>query len=113
MPSFILFTGVLLAWHLPVLFDATLRSNTLHALEHTLFFATALMFWKQVIPSPPLRARLDVPQRLFYIVGAMVATWILAVVLAFAPHPLYSVYAQSSAVPAASRRWPINSSRRA
>jgi putative membrane protein len=99
LPSFVLFSGVLLAWHVPVLFDATLRSNTLHALEHTLFFATALMFWKQVIPSPPLRARLEVPQRAFYVVGAMVVSWILAVVLAFAPDPLYSFYAHEASRP--------------
>src|SRR6202011_1376560 len=58
-PSFVLFSGVLLTWHLPALFDATLRSDTLRALEHTLFFGTAVMFWKQVIDSPPLRASLD------------------------------------------------------
>ncbi len=54
-----LFSVVLLGWHVPALFDATLRSGALHALEHTLFFTTAVMFWKQVIPSPPLRARLS------------------------------------------------------
>ena len=58
VPSFVAFSVVLLAWHVPALFDATLRSGTLHAFEHTLFFCTALLFWKQVIPSPPLRARL-------------------------------------------------------
>src|SRR6202043_3763822 len=47
LPSFVLFCGVLLAWHVPALFDATLRSEALHALEHGLFFATALLFWKQ------------------------------------------------------------------
>ena len=41
------------------MFDATLRSSELHALEHTLFFTTALLFWKQVIDSPPLRAPLS------------------------------------------------------
>ena len=56
--SLVLFCGVLLAWHVPALFDATLRSNALHALEHSLFFCTALLFWKQVITSPPLRAPL-------------------------------------------------------
>ncbi len=53
---FVAFSVVLLAWHVPALFDATLRSEPLHALEHTLFFATAVMFWKQVIDSPPLHA---------------------------------------------------------
>ena len=93
LPGFVLFSVVLLAWHLPVLFEATLRSEALHALEHTLFFGTALMFWKQVIPSPPLHARLLASQRVLYAVGAMIVSWILAVVLALAPHPLYAYYA--------------------
>jgi putative membrane protein len=98
-PSFVLFSVVLLGWHLPALFDATLRSGTLHALEHTLFFVTALMLWKQVIDSPPLHARLASPQRVAYVVGAMIVSWALAVVLALAPHALYGQYAHEAVRP--------------
>jgi cytochrome c oxidase assembly factor CtaG len=97
--AFVAFSGVLLAWHVPALFDATLRSDALHALEHTLFFTTALMFWKQVIDSPPLRARLSSAQRVAYVIGAMIVSWVLAVALALAPHPLYSPYAHEAARP--------------
>ncbi len=99
LPSFALFSGVVLIWHVPALFDATLHSEALHALEHTLFFCTALMFWKQVIDSPPLRAPLGELWRIAYLVGAMVVMWVLAVVLAFAPHPLYGAYAQMGSRP--------------
>jgi len=99
LPSFVLFSGVVLTWHVPVLFDATLHSEVMHALEHTLFFCTALMFWKQVIDSPPLRAPLSDLWRVAYLVGAMVVMWALAVVLAFAPHPLYGAYAEMASRP--------------
>jgi len=99
LPAFLLFSVVLLGWHIPLLFDATLRSGTLHALEHTLFFSTALMFWKQVLPSPPLRVRLADSQRVLYAVGAMIVSWVLAVVLALAPHPLYEHYAHEASRP--------------
>ncbi len=98
-PSFVLFCGVVVAWHAPVLFDATLRSEALHASEHTLFFATALMFWKQAIDSPPLRSELSELGRVGYLIGAMVAMWALAVVLALASHPLYDAYARQAARP--------------
>lgn len=88
-----LFSSVLVAWHIPAMFDATLHSEALHALEHTLFFLTALLFFKQVIASPPLRSRLNDPQKLLYVVAAMIVSWGLAVVLALAPHPLYAHYA--------------------
>jgi putative membrane protein len=97
--AFVVFSAVLLVWHVPTLFDATLRSSALHALEHTLFFATAVMFWKQVIDSPPLHARLSDVQRVVYLIGAMVVSWLLAVVLALAPHPLYSFYAHEASRP--------------
>jgi putative membrane protein len=91
--SFALFSVVLLGWHLPVFFDATLRSGLVHELEHTMFFLTAIMFFKQVIPSPPLRISLAAPQRVLYAIGAMVVSWVLAIVLALAQHPLYAHYA--------------------
>jgi putative membrane protein len=99
LPTLLLFSVVLLGWHLPAMFDATLRSEALHALEHTLFFATALMFWKQVIDSPPLHAPLASAQRVAYVVAAMVVSWVLAVVLALASHPLYAVYAHEAVRP--------------
>ena len=99
VPSFVLFSVVLVIWHVPVLFDATLRSGTLHALEHTLFFVTAVMFWKQVITSPPLHARLTSAQRVGYVIGGMVVSWALAVVLALAPQPLYDFYAHEASRP--------------
>ena len=91
-PSFVVFSVVLLGWHLPFMFDSTLHSSALHALEHTLFFGTALMFWKQVIPSAPLHISLAPAERVVYLIGAMIVSWALAVVLALSTHPLYSYY---------------------
>ncbi len=97
--GFAAFTVVLLAWHLPSMFDATLRSGLAHALEHTLFFTTAVMFWKHVISSPPLHAPLAAAQRVAYAIGGMVVSWALAVVLALAPNPLYTHYAHEASRP--------------
>ncbi|MEI6792414.1 MAG: cytochrome c oxidase assembly protein [Actinomycetes bacterium] len=99
LPSFIAFSGVLLIWHVPVLFDATLTSAPLHVLEHALFFTTALMFWKQVISSRPLKSQLSAVGRVGYLTAAMVVSWLLAVVLALAPHALYAPYADELSRP--------------
>src|SRR6185312_1692216 len=32
-------------WHAPILFDATLSSDFMHAMQHLTFFGTALLFW--------------------------------------------------------------------
>ncbi|HZP71866.1 MAG TPA: cytochrome c oxidase assembly protein [Gaiellaceae bacterium] len=90
-------TGVfsvnLVVWHVPQLFDLTLRSEAVHDLEHTLFLGTGILLWAQLIDSPPLHARLDAPWRAAVSTVAMLAGWLVAVVLAFAPNPLYSHYA--------------------
>ncbi len=93
VPALVLFCVTLLGWHVPALFDGTLRSEWLHALEHTMFLTTALVFWKQVIDSPPLHAPLAPVQRVLYVIVAMIVSWALAVVLALAPHTLYAHYA--------------------
>jgi putative membrane protein len=43
--AWVLHAVALWLWHIPVLFDATLRSDAMHAAQHISFFATALLFW--------------------------------------------------------------------
>jgi cytochrome c oxidase assembly factor CtaG len=88
-----LFDLNLLLWHVPALFDSTLYSQTTHDLEHALFFSTGLLFWAQVFDSAPFRARLSWLGRAAYTTTGMLVGWVLAVVLAFAPAPLYHAYA--------------------
>ncbi len=99
VPSFAFFSLVLLGWHVPALFDATLRSLPLHGLEHTLFLFASILVFKQVIDSRPLCASLSDAQRALYVTGAMLVTWVLAVALAIAPQPLYSFYAHEASRP--------------
>ena len=94
LPAWLAFTGTLAVWHLPALYDETLRSQAVHDLEHITFYATGLLFWAHAIAVPPLRTMLDWPRRAAYVAGAMVAGWVLALVFAFASHPLYAAYAQ-------------------
>jgi cytochrome c oxidase assembly factor CtaG len=51
-----------------------------------------VLFWAQVVESPPLRVRLDEPRRVAYVLLGATACWLLALVLAFAPSPLYAAY---------------------
>jgi putative membrane protein len=85
--------ATLVAWHVPALYDLTLRNDLVHQFEHSLFFATSLLFWGAVIDSPPFRSRLDWPWRAAYVTAGMLVGWLLAVVLAFARTPLYPAYA--------------------
>jgi putative membrane protein len=83
----------LIAWHIPVIFDLTLRHLAVHALEHTTFLLSGVLLWCQVIDSPPIRARLRADFRVYYMVATTAVGWALSLVLAFASTPLYPIYA--------------------
>jgi cytochrome c oxidase assembly factor CtaG len=99
VPSWVLFNATFLAWHLPGAYDAALTSGPVHAVEHLSFFATALLFWTRVIDSPPWRSPLSEPAKLVYLSSTLVLGWILAIVLATATSPVYSVYANEAGLP--------------
>jgi putative membrane protein len=46
-PLFVLVVhaAMLWVWHAPALFEAALKSEAVHALQHALFFVTAALFW--------------------------------------------------------------------
>ena len=90
VPAFVLFTGDLAAWHVPQAYDLTLRSPAVHYAEHVSFLLLGIVFWAQILDSPPLRSRLDYPGRVAFAVLGGATSWILAVVLALAPRPLYA-----------------------
>jgi putative membrane protein len=90
VPAFILFNGTLLAWHIPALYDLTLRDGPVHELEHALFVGTAMLLWVHLLPSK--RPQLSDAARVAYGTGALLVSWLLAIVLGIAAHPLYSAY---------------------
>jgi putative membrane protein len=47
--AFMIHAGALWIWHIPTLFDATLASDLVHALQHASFFGTALLFWWAIV----------------------------------------------------------------
>jgi putative membrane protein len=99
LPALIVFNATLIGWHIPAAYDATLSSGTVHVCEHAMFFFSGLLFWAHVVDPGPLRPRLDWLARSGYVVVAMVAGWVLAIVLVVVSHPLYSHYANLAVRP--------------
>ena len=79
-------------WHVPQLYDAAVRNEAVHVLEHVCFVAPALVYWGALLDAPPVRARIDYLRRSGWFAAAMLPGWILAIVLAFANTPVYSAY---------------------
>ena len=85
-----LFITDLWLWHVPAMYDLTLGNHLIHHLEHVSFLGFGLLFWAQVIDQPPFRSRLTQMQRAVYVFTATIASWALALVLAFASVPFYA-----------------------
>jgi putative membrane protein len=93
-PAFILFNGNMLLWHIPGAYNLTLNHQWIHDCEHALFFFTGLLFWAHVVDPGPMRAHsMTWFMRAAYIAGAMIAGWVLAILLVLVQHPLYPHYA--------------------
>ncbi|GLV60047.1 hypothetical protein KDH_68700 [Dictyobacter sp. S3.2.2.5] len=87
-------------WHWPPLYDLALSKDLIHDWgEHLSFNAVSFVFWSQVIPSPPLRARASSLGQLGCIGFAIAQNLALAVLLGFAPHSIYGAYAHRVAWP--------------
>jgi cytochrome c oxidase assembly factor CtaG len=91
--AFVAMTAALAVWHVPALYDAAVRNEGVHILEHVCFLGTALLYWGVLLGAPPVRARIDHLHRAGWFFAALIPSWILAIVLAYATTPLYSAYA--------------------
>jgi cytochrome c oxidase assembly factor CtaG len=83
---------VIALWHVPTLYDATLRNKGVHDLEHALFILVGVLVWTQIV-DPARRGVPTVPQRLVVVVWLFAAGQILAYVYIFSFHALYPPYA--------------------
>jgi putative membrane protein len=81
-------------WHWPTLYDLALTNEAIHDwCEHLTFLAVSVLFWTQVIPSPPLRPRLGYIGQMVCVGVAIAQNVVLAVLLGFAQVALYAPYA--------------------
>lgn len=87
-------------WHLPVLFDAALADEGVHAVQHLSFFLTAVLFWWALIHGRYGRVGYGVGVAFVFL--TVVHSGLLAAILAFADHPLYAPHA------AATARWGVD-----
>jgi putative membrane protein len=91
--SWIVFTGLFSAWHLPVLYDAATENAAIHAVEHICFLVAAVFFWSQVIPSLPFKPRLSYIGQAVYF--GLAALWgnVLGWAFMFSTTAIYPYYA--------------------
>lgn len=78
-------------WHIPFAFDAALRNNGWHILQHLSFLGTALFFWWSVLGHDP-RGRYGPGHAAAYLFTTMLHTAALGALLSLAPTVWYAPY---------------------
>ncbi len=87
-----LYALVLWTWHLPSLYEAALRSEIVHDLQHLMFFAVSCLFWR-VLFDPIGRLRLSRGAAVVYLFLTSLHATVLGVFMALAPSLWYPTYA--------------------
>jgi putative membrane protein len=83
---------VLVAWHIPALYEAALEQPLVHRLEHLSFVLVGLLVWTLII-DPSGHRRLSVNGRIGLVVLLFWAGQLLSYVFIFGFEPYYDVYA--------------------
>jgi cytochrome c oxidase assembly factor CtaG len=94
LAAWLLEAAALWIWHVPVLYQATLRSDWIHAGQHLSFFVTAVLFWSALYGVG--RSAMSYGAAIFYVFGTAVHCSALGALLTFSTIPWYPAYQQTT-----------------
>jgi len=94
----VIFNFVLAVWHLPFLYEATLRNEPIHVLEHLSFLAVGLLFWWPVLLPSNARGGISAMGKIAYLGFAGVPPTILGLLFILSPTVIYPFYAAAPRV---------------
>ena len=94
----LIFSAVLLVWHIPVLYDATLTTEPIHVFEHLSFMAVGVIFWWPIVD--PLRGEderrwITALTKIAMLVASGIPPTVLGLIFTIAPHAFYDFYVRA------------------
>jgi len=94
IPAQVIAAVVMIAWHLPPLYDATLYNEELHVLEHLMFIGSGLVLYWPIVQATAIHAkwRMSPGAKLVYMLLATLPQDGVALVLIFSRVPFYDFY---------------------
>jgi putative membrane protein len=97
VPAQVIAGVVMIAWHIPAFYEATLYSEGLHVLEHLTFIAAGLVLFWPVLQATSAHARWQMSPgaKLLYMLLATLPQDAVALALIFSRVPFYEFYAHA------------------
>jgi putative membrane protein len=90
--ALVLFNGVIVVTHWPLVVNGMLEHHALHLAGHIVLFGTATLMWWPVISPLPEMPTLSYPGRMVYLFLQSLVPTVPASFLTFGSSPLYSFY---------------------
>lgn len=88
-----IFVVTIIGWHDPALYNAALRGDFVHDLEHLTMFGAGMLYWWVVTGAGPrLHKNLSRFAKIGFILAVIPPNMALGIVLAFAQQPIYTYY---------------------
>jgi len=97
VPAQVIAGLVMVVWHLPPLYNATLASESLHVIEHLMFIASGVVLYWPILDATSAHARWQMSPgvKLLYMLVATLPQDAVALVLIFSRVPFYEYYAHA------------------
>jgi putative membrane protein len=94
VPAQVIAGVVMIAWHLPALYDATLYSEPLHVAEHLTFIGAGVVLYWPILQATSAHARWQMSPgiKLLYMLVATLPQDAVALALIFSRVPFYEYY---------------------
>jgi putative membrane protein len=93
--TFVIFNVVLVAWHLPPLYNVAMDHHPIHILEHLMIMAASVILWWPVLSPLDDVPRAAYPVQLLYLFVTGLPMVMVAIFIAMAQDLLYPFYARA------------------
>ena len=95
---FAIFNVVLIAWHLPPMYELAMRHHPVHIVQHLCFMTAAVLMWWPVLSPLPELPRLSYPGQMLYLFLLSIPMSLVAISIGYADHLLYPYYASAARI---------------
>lgn len=99
VPSFLLASLIIVLWHIPEFYNATLQNEFIHAMQHLFFLVTGFLFFWPLMSKVPESPQLSPPMKCVYLFLQTIPSGIVGASIVYAAPGLYPHYEQATVRP--------------
>jgi cytochrome c oxidase assembly factor CtaG len=96
MVACLIWATILIGWHIPVLYEAALGNEAIHAVEHATFLLGGMLMWAPILETLPAPEWFGTGAKLAYVGAIRTVDAIVANAFWWAGTPFYDTYEQTA-----------------